>query len=260
MTRPIGWEPANRRPTPFGAAGRLGLVLPANNTVLEPELARWLPPDLAFHATRVPARGDLTAEAVRRMETEMDTAAAMIASTGIDALAICDMVTTFIMEPGWNEVTASRCSAAHGIPCFTAWTALHAALGALGVRRFALGTPYPRGIHALGLPFFSDLGYEVTADDTLDILSMRDVPAVSESRLAAFVAGIDRKGAEAIVLLATDLPTMTAIDRIEAETGLPVLSSNQAILWQALALLGRFTGPEPAGPGRLFDAAARRRG
>jgi maleate isomerase len=256
MTVATGWTPANRHPTACGWAGRLGLVLPANNTVLEPELARALPDGVAFHVARVRARGDLTVGAVQRMEAEMDSAADMIVETGVDALAVCDMVTSFIMPPGWNEATAARQSMAHGIPCFTAWTSLDAALRATGARRLALGTPYPRKIHSMGLPFFAAAGYEVTAHDTLDILAMRDVPAVTGARLEAFVAGLDLSGAEAVVLLATDLPSFGSIDRLEAMTGLPVLTSNQAILWQALALLGRFTGQGAAGPGRLFRLSA----
>jgi maleate cis-trans isomerase len=57
-------------------------------------------------------------------------------------------------------------------------------------------------------------------------------------------------GCDALVLLATDLPTFASIEPLERALGIPVVSSNQAILWAALRGLG---APPPARAlGRLF--------
>ncbi len=234
----------------YGGRGRIGLIVPANNSVIEPELWSALPEGYAAHATRILARGELTAEAVRRMEREADAALEAIAATRVDVIAYCDMVTTFIMEPGWNEAAVERFSRLAGVPCLSAWTALRDALQSLGVRRMALGTPYPRAIHALAPPFFAQRGYDVATHATLDILAMHDVPQVDGERLRAFVARMDVGGCDALVLLATDLPTFACIEPLEQALGVPVVSSNQAILWAALRALG---APRPArAPGRLF--------
>jgi len=64
------------------------------------------------------------------------------------------------------------------------------------------------------------------------------------------VSRLDREKADAIVLLATDLPTFSVIRDIEAETRLPVLSSNQTLLWYGLRVCGNTA--ELLGLGRLF--------
>ena len=51
----------------FGENGRIGVIVPANNAVLEPELGAYLPPGVALYATRILAKGDLTPEAVIAM-------------------------------------------------------------------------------------------------------------------------------------------------------------------------------------------------
>lgn len=233
----------------FGRHGRIGLVVPANNAVIEPEFWSVLPPDVAAFATRLPARGDLTAAAVRRMEAQVDDAVAMIASTGVDAIAYCDMVTTFIMEQGWNDTAVARIAERTGVRTLSAWTAMRDALAHLGARRIALGTPYPAAIHALAPPFFAGCGFEVRSHGTLDILAMREVPTVDPQRLERFVRTLDPDGCDALVLLATDLPTFACIDAFERAFGLPVLSSNQTLLWRALSWLGQ----RPVVPmGRLF--------
>jgi maleate isomerase len=211
-----------------------------------------LPPGVALYATRILARGDLTLDAVRKMEENVDRAVDELAATGVDVIAYCDMVTTFIMEADWNEAKVAEIEKRSETPAVSAWTALRDALKTLGIKRFALGTPYPAAIHALAPQFFKTHGFDVVSDSTLDILKMRDVPNVTPRQIRDFVAGLDRKGAEAIVLLATDLPCFTVIAELEKEFGLPVLTSNQTILWSAMRATGKSPASIPA-LGKLFN-------
>ena len=234
----------------YGSKARIGLVVPANNSVIEPELWSVLPPGCAVYATRLLAKGDLTPAAIRRMERDADAAVAALAATGVDLIAYCDMVTTFIMEPGWNEAAVGRFAEAAATPCISAWTALRDALAKLGARRLAIGTPYPALIHALVPPFLRERGFEVKSHATLDILAMREVPTVDAARLAEFVSRLETRACDALVLLATDLPTFGSVASLEQALGIPVLTSNQTILWRALSELG-VTGVKNLG--RLFQ-------
>ena len=236
----------------FGSNGRIGVIVPANNAVLEPEMWSRLPPGHALYATRILAKGDLTPDAVVAMEGNVDRAVDELMATKVDVIVYADMVTTFIMPDGWNEERTAEIAAKAGVPCISAWTALRDALQALNVERFALGTPYPKAIHELAPRFFRAKDFGVTGDATLDIRAMADVPKVAPTTVRALAEGLDRADAEAIVLLATDLPTFAAIDDIERNTGLPVLTSNQTLLWRALRAVGS-DGPS-AGPGRLMSA------
>ena len=222
----------------FGSRGRIGAVIPANNATLEAELWPRLPSGVALYSTRILARGDLTPEAVHAMEHHFDRAVEELVATGVDLVVYADMVTTFVMPPGWNAERAAAVSARVGLPCTTAGLALEAALQALSVQRIALGTPYPKGVHALARPWFEAAGYTVTADATLDIVAMSDVPELPPQRLAEFVAGVPTDGADALVLLATDLPTLDQLEALEQSVGVPVVTSNQAILWHALRSCG----------------------
>ena len=241
-------QPAKKRPV-YGAAGRIGLVVPANNSVIEPELWSALPSGVAAYATRVRAKGQLTPEAVHLMERDVDAAVDAIASTGVDLIAYCDMVTTFIMDPGWNEDAVRRFQERTGVQSISAWTSLRDALSALGVRRFALGTPYPRHIHDLVAPFFEKRGYAISSAATLDIIEMADVPTVSAHQLRSFARSLDIASCDALVLLATDLPTFDVISELESEFRVPVLGSNQTLLWRALSILNQTPTREL---GRLF--------
>lgn len=235
----------------YGRKGRLGAIVPANNSVIEPEWWSALPDDVALYATRILAGGDLTPQAVRAMEANIGRAADELAATGVDVIAYCDMVTTFIMEPGWNETKVAAMTASTGTPVISAWTALRDALAHLAVTHFALGTPYPVAIHALAPPFFAARGYQVASHATLDIVKMHDVCKISGSTLTRFAEGLDRSGAQAVVLLATDLPSFAVLADLERQLGCPVLTSNQTLLWSALRVAKVEAGI--AHLGRLFD-------
>ncbi len=125
------------------------------------------------------------------------------------------------------------------------------ALAAIGARRLAIGSPYPAAIHPLAVAYFRKVGFDVVADATLDVLAVRDVPQVSANAVVDLATSIARPAADAIVLLATDLPTFDAIETIENSTGRPLLSCNQAILWAALGRRG--VRIEGKGLGRLFQ-------
>jgi maleate cis-trans isomerase len=78
---------------------------------------------------------------------------------------------------------------------------------------------------------------------------------VSRESVIALAGSIAGPQADAIVLLATDLPTFDAIEAIETSIGRPVLSCNQTILWAMLV----HRGLAIAGPGRLFEHQGARR-
>jgi maleate isomerase len=232
-----------------GIDHKFGVVLPANNSVLEPELWRHLPANASLHTARMLVSGDLTPQAIEAMETQVGRAVNELVATGVDVIVYADMVTTFIMREGWNRKRSSEIERSTGLPCISAWTAMERALLATGVERIVIGSPYPAAIHASAVAYFRSVGFIVVADGTLNIVAVRSVPEVSREEVIALADSIAKPETDAVVLLATDLPTFDAIDAIEARIGRPVLSCNQTILWALLAQRGIVV----AGPGRLFQ-------
>jgi maleate isomerase len=238
-----------------GIHHKLGIVLPANNSVLEPELWPHLPVNAALHTARILVHGDLTSQAIEAMEAQIERAVDELVATGVDLIVYADMVTTFIMRDGWNRERLSEVERLSGLPCISAWTAMERALCAIGAQRIGVGGPYPAAIHALAVAYFRKVGFDVVADATLDLLSVRAVPEVSRDSVITLAGSIAGPQLDAIVLLATDLPTFDVIEAIEASIGRPVLSCNQTILWAMLVQRGLAV----VGPGRLFEHQAAQR-
>ncbi len=222
----------------YGWRGKIGLLVPANNSVIEPELGRVLPDGVSLYATRMLARGDLTEEAIRAMEPQADRGVEELMATGVDLIAFADMVTTFVMPQDWSQRRMKQIAERTGRPCITAASALWAALEALGRRAVSIATPYPRNLHDRVAPFFESLDYKVISHDTADILAMSEVPRRPPQEAYRLARSVCRLETEVLVILATDFRTFEILDALEQDTGCPAVSSNQALLWHAIRTLG----------------------
>ena len=74
---------------------------------------------------------------------------------------------------------------------------------------------------------------------------------IRDRYITEFAASVDRSDAEAIFVSCGALRTMDVISEIEAATGKPCVSSNQAMLWHCLRLAG--IDDRIAGLGQLFS-------
>jgi len=232
------------------APSEIGLIAVATDHAIESELRQFLPPErAAIYVTRVrlPDRYDL--RSLRATADELAAAAALLVpGSPLDVLAYgCTSATVAIGEA---EVFAQLRRDRPDIPCTAPVTAALAAFALLGVARVALLTPYPAAVHDAIAGFIGRRGMAVQDQAHLGIDSDAAISRVTPAQLFEAVRRLDLAGADAIFLSCTSLRTAALIDTLEAETGRPVLASNQALAWHCLQLAGRGTAL-PVG-GRLL--------
>lgn len=237
----------------YGDRARLGVILPSGNSVAEPEIAAMLPPGVGMAVTRLPLRGSSEAELLRMAEA-LEPAARLLADARPDAIAFhCTAVSTF--DPGMAEGLRRRIEAATRLPALATADALLVALAALGARRVLLVTPYIEAVHAREIAFLEANGIAVVGGDFLGIdgnAGMARIPPAEIAAQARRAAAAHPGGAEACLISCTAIRSAGVIATLEAELGLPVLTSNQALVWHALR--GVLKIPDRvAGFGRQLD-------
>ena len=80
------------------------------------------------------------------------------------------------------------------------------------------------------------------------------VGRLDTANLPGIARGLQREGAEAIVLSAcVQMPSLAAVQRVEDELGLPVVTAATATTYEVLGALGH--RPQIAGAGRLLAGA-----
>jgi maleate isomerase len=106
------------------------------------------------------------------------------------------------------------------------------ALFACGVENVALASPYTARVATKLADFVEEAGLEVASNVHLGM--SRGIAQVNRKTIAELVRRAARPPAEAVFLSCTGLRTLGIVAALEEEVGLPILTSNQVTLWDAL--------------------------
>lgn len=223
----------------------IGVMTPAMNTVVQPELELLRPPGVTNQMQRFrlggdAVSGDLPDEAAKLMDCA--------------PLAIAVGLTTDA-GPGGPDKLAKRCAEVSrqvGIPVHGASQADYQGLRALGAKRLGIVTPFNAEVDAVVKANTESAGFEVVAIKGTEAPSL---PAICETPLddiRAVFAAVAASECDVILQVGTALPVVAMIAELEAEHRKPIVACNAAVYWQTLRTVG-ITDPIH-GFGRLLEA------
>ena len=221
---------------------RLGVLVPAGNPTIEPELYRMKPPTMTIHFARLetlagdPGAAEGMEERTLRYLDSLPAATRSLTPVKLDAIALAHTAVSYLTGFSGEDALRDRLATLSGTRAFTAAGAILASLQHLGVRRLSLATPYPEVIGAAGRAYWKAAGFEVTAHHRLD--DVTNIYEETEERAYALGRAADAPSAECVLISGTGLPTVGIIDRLERDLGKPVVTSQAATLWYALRTLG----------------------
>jgi maleate cis-trans isomerase len=252
---PVAPEPASLRMLshydPYGWMAKIGLIVPASNTVNSHEWSLMAPEGISIHTARAAQSGRSSRQSFERMNKGAEDAAEQLGTAGVDILAYGCTSGSFM---GPRDDMMRRLSERAGCPATNSAESVLAALKAFGVKTVALATPYMPYINDVEVRFLEEEGFAVCASLGLGLgetegerFAIRKVPPEAVFRMAR---AVDRPEAEAIFISCTSLATLRLIDAIEEQTGKPVVTSNQATFWNVLRMLNLRVSV--AGAGRLL--------
>lgn len=231
----------------YGWRGRLGLILPSDNAVVEVDVARRLPDGVSSHVVRLSSgdqRDHMVAEAVE--------VAPRLVDADVDAVAYMCAASSFLLGPEGNRRLAEDISAScGGLPAFTASQAMADALRSMGARRIQVLSPHPPHIAEYLRAYLTADGFEVSDLTALD-MGLREINSQYPSDVYRTARGLQLDPtADALFIAATNFRAMEVIGHLESDMGLPVVTSNQVCLWAGLRTLG--VRDRLAGLGRLLE-------
>lgn len=235
----------------YGDRCRAGIIIPSGNVIAEPEIRAMLPRGVGLYVTRLPLRGSSESE-LAAMAAGTQAAAELLAHAQVDRIVFhCTAVTT--SSPRIGEELRRRIEETTGIPALATSNALLDAFAALGARRIVLLTPYVADVHERERRFLSACGIEVVRDEGLGVDSNAEMARIPPAALVDLALRNQSPEAEACFISCTALRTAGLIEPLEKALGVPVLTSNQAMVWHLLRNLG--IPDEVPNYGRLFAAA-----
>ncbi len=246
---------------------RLGVLVVHNDPVVEAELWAMAPPGVTVHTARFESPtstgAEYTSESWERMMAAPDVRRGLVqlGELGVSAICLCFGSASFFGGLEFDDgFTASAVELTGGTPVYTAGQAIRAALTALGVRRpMVLAPPwFTAPTFAAAESYLVAAGFEPAAmvpfrlgerwdgverHRLFDRGGRWDVrPAeVCRQAVAAFPAHAD-----GLLLPGSGFRSWEAVDELERDLGVPVVTSNQACLWRLLDLTG-LNAPVPGG-------------
>lgn len=228
---------------------KLGIIVPSWNTVMEGEIQRMAGGVMSVHSMRIPHTAD-TEEKLLWLGTQAPAAAGLLAHAKVDVICYGCAAGGFLKGPVEDRALGSKIEKETGIPVAVSSAAVAEALRTLGATRVSLASPYAPWLNERLRQYLKAAGFEVMALQGLDT---QNHSAVTNERIEALIAEVDRPETQAIFVSCSNFPTLGIIESMERKLGKPIVASNQASMWKMLRLVGdKRVVP---GAGRLFREA-----
>ncbi|WP_227356766.1 maleate cis-trans isomerase family protein [Haladaptatus salinisoli] len=223
----------------FGWRGRIGAVVPSSNTTVEGEFRRAVPDGASVHAARMPLEA-VTVDELDAMADDAVGCAERLSHAKVDVVAYACTTGSLLHGPGFDGELEAALSEAASVPAVATALSVKRALRALDAERIAVATPYADELNDREASYLDDAGFDAVElngrgiEANTDIGSLRPEDAYRQVR--GTVAEAD--AVDAAFVSCTNYRTLPAIEPLEADLGVPVVTSNQATLWDALRKIG----------------------
>lgn len=250
-----GMSPMTEAPTiaPDHTRAPIGLIVPPASGAIPPDAP------LVYPGIEFIARGlglvDLSHDGYSGVVGSIGDAAVELVRQGAGSVALMGTSLSFFRGIAFNAELEHEIASRTGRPSVTMSTGIVAACAALDMRRLAVATAYEDAVNDKLREYLAAAGLETVSLEHLGIGTVDEVHRVPEDVVTelgrrAYRAG---QGVDGILISCGGLATRAAVRVLEAETGLPVVTSPLAGLWAAVVNAGY--DPRAEDHGRLFQAS-----
>jgi maleate isomerase len=234
---------------------RIGIVCP-DDGINDDEYWQYVPTDVTLLWTRYRTPRTFDPISVEMVGSYGDMriveqAAKTLEITRPEVVVFCCNSCGFVHGLDGDKRIRDAISKATGSPAISVTDSEVQALHALGVKRVAVGGPYPDDVTAKLVELLEGEGFEVTATKSLGLDSEWQIGNSDPSVWAQLAREINSDAADCILLACSGIRTLPIIDSLEMELGKPVVSAPAATMWHALRTIG--VKDRVSGFGKLFE-------
>jgi len=216
---------------------KLGFVLLAMEQTIEEDMFRLAPDGVGVHFQRAPMANRVDVDTLASMASGIGDAAGLIVPE-VQLDTICYACTSGSVVIGEDRVFAELNRGAPRAKPTSIISGVMRGLEALNARKIVVATPYVDPVNEIERRYMEERGFDVLHIEGLSIENDEDMVRVTPDYILQFAKQVDRPEAEAIFISCGALRSVEIIEALEQQTGKPVVTSNQAMMWDCLRLAG----------------------
>lgn len=218
----------------FGPRGVIALVIPVQNSNMQPEYEALRPAGISNQVYRffLEGKGDTPLAAALRVipDTLKCWPDIIVVGNSVEMRGVS--------ESEHLEYRAELAKRAIGVPVVTAAEACEAALRALDARRIGLLSPMSEEHAAFAAAYYRSRGFEVVHSVWLDVDLPEHIIDVTPERIREAFATIACREVDTLLHVGGALAVVDMLEDLEARLARPIVSVNAATYWYALRRLG----------------------
>ena len=230
---------------------RIGLIALASDFMIEKDFMSIIKDkDIDFFVNRIEIYNPLTSKNLIKMSQKVtEVTKDILPNQKIDCVVYgC---TSGTIAAGYDSIEKKVKLAKPDAKVTTPSTAAVKALKKLKIKKIAVFTPYIKDLNNDVIEFFKKENFSITSNSYFDIKNDIDIGKVDPEYLFEVLSQMDLKEADALFVSCTALPVLQIIDKLEKKLNKPVLSSNQALIWDTLVKINKNNSVK--GFGKLFQ-------
>lgn len=219
----------------YGWRNRLGLIVTSSDRTSEGEYYQYTPEGVSVHTSRMLLEGGVAdAATLERMADDTERCAELLATTNVDVIAYSCTTGSLLKGVGFENEIEQRIENVAQVPAVATAAAVKRAFDVLGIDSIAITTPYIEELNERERDFFEESGYEVHTIEGLGCETDEEICAKHPETAYRNARQIDCEEADGIFISCTGYRTFEIINQLEQDLGKPVVTSNQATLWDSL--------------------------
>lgn len=217
----------------FGTLARIGQLYPSAG-LCDYEIQLMAPEGVQFLTTRVPfKKTDINQH--HAFCAHLEQHAYLLADAGVDLIAVNCTAVTMMAGP---ERLRRRLFSATAKPTVTTIDAVLDALAHQKMQRIGLLTPYPHEVRQAEISYLARHGIEVVVEHATPCHSPIEQGSLSSNHWFEMAEKFDGAKIDGLLISCSGIQIATQLQRIEQRLHMPVVASNQALLWHCLKILG----------------------
>jgi maleate isomerase len=215
---------------------RIGMLYPSSG-ISEREVEKMLPEEVSLHITRIPMR-EPTHESLMHMADSVEEASTLLSHARVDIIAFNCTAGSLIKGSGYDQEIIERIRQATGLPATTTTTALIAGLKCLNIKELIFVSPYAEAVHKKEKSFLEEMGFQLLNDRCLSLSNCVEQYETGPLRWYEVVRALKDPRSDGYFISCGGIRVVDVIEELECELGKPVITSNQALVWHCMRMIG----------------------